>query len=96
MTIGVPHDEDSGSWRRGAAQYPETAASEVDEGGAMARSDLEPQDLAAIISVVEYAIVNFRYKDTAALALLSNLCESGCFLTSSNNAAVISSALAMC
>lgn len=60
MTIGVPLEDDSGSWRRGSAQYPETAASEADEGGAMARSDLEPQDLAAIISVVEYAIVNFR------------------------------------
>lgn len=60
-TIGVPLQDDGSSWRRGLATgAPESAATELEEGGAMARSDLEPQDLAAIISVVEYAIANFR------------------------------------
>ena len=61
--IGVPaHEENDGSsWRRGVAtDFPETASTELEEGGMMARSDLEPQDLAAVISVLEYAIMHFR------------------------------------
>jgi len=58
--VGVPIEEEFGSWRKGKS-FPETAAAEVDEGGAMARSDLEPEDLMAVISVLEYAITNFRY-----------------------------------
>lgn len=54
--------DDGTSWRRGVATpaTPDTAATELDEGGAMSRTDLEPEDLAAIISVLEYVITNFR------------------------------------
>ncbi len=58
--MGAPTDDDGGSWRRGMS-FPETAAAELEEGGAMARSDLAPEDLAAVISVLEYAITNFRW-----------------------------------
>ena len=52
--------DDGTSWRRGFANQPETAATDFEEAGAMARSDLEPEDQAAIIAVLEYVITNFR------------------------------------
>lgn len=39
---------------------PDSAAMDLEEGGAMSRTDLEPEDLAAIIAVLEYVITNFR------------------------------------
>lgn len=59
MTIGVPEYDDGSSWRRGAANQPDSLADEG--GGGLDRSDLEPHDLAAVIAVVEYAITHFRY-----------------------------------
>jgi len=73
QAVGEPAEEGGGSWRRGKS-FPETAATEMEEGGAMARSDLEPEDLAAVISVLEYAITNFR---CASLALCHVFCCFG-------------------
>ena len=56
--------DDGTSWRRGLANQPETAATDLEEAGAMARSDLEPEDQAAIIAVLEYVITNFRSAST--------------------------------
>ena len=53
-----------GSWRKGAAYSaaPETAAAELNEGGAMARNDMAPEDLSAFISVIEFAINKNRFE----------------------------------
>lgn len=59
QAVGAAAVDDGTSWRRGISQ-PDTAATELEEGGAMSRSDLEPEDLAAIIAVLEYVITNFR------------------------------------
>ena len=62
QAIGAAGVDDGTSWRRGFANQPETAATELEEAGAMARSDLEPEDQAAIIAVLEYVITNFRLR----------------------------------
>ena len=93
QAIGAAGVDDGTSWRRGFANQPETAVTELEEAGAMARSDLEPEDQAAIIAVLEYVITNFRreasslrYKRSQMDSVYPNALtrHRGCLLSTQN------------